>query len=326
MTTNYDIIVESAYHGYPDEKISGGRKVVLNNVDLKVRAGEFLTMVGPSGCGKSTLLRLITGQEQVNTALQFQIMGGPAGFPDRRRGVVFQNYTLAPHLTVLGNILLSLKYQADPWRELWSPKWNRQAKLLAEEYLKKIRLVGAGDKYPHELSGGMKQRVAIAQTLVTIDLFEMPKVLCMDEPYGALDPSTREELQVFILELWEKYKTTVIFVTHDIEEAVFLGSRIITLSQFWQSDISSDSIRAGARIVFDQLLPRQAFSTKVKTTPEFTAMVAKVLEQGFRPEHRIHVSKFNLSHPDSFQTLSTEEDPQNGKFSEVALNGHGKPK
>lgn len=293
-----DIFIDSVYHQYGD-------KIVLGNVDLQVQKGEFLCLVGPSGCGKSTLLRLITGQETIQRARSFNVLGKRVGLPDHRRGVVFQNYSLVPHLTVLDNILLGLKYQAS-YLNLVSPKWRSEAKKKALEYLDKVRLSDSANKYPNELSGGMRQRASIAQTLITIDLFGMPKILCMDEPYGALDPSTREEMQIFILELWEKYGITVVFVTHDIEEAVFLGTRIIILSQYWRSDLPSEK-QVGSRIVHDIQLPRHALSTKVKLTTEFAKVVGEIRETGFNGEKRRHVREFNLTHPDSFQTLEIGE-------------------
>ena len=301
--------IERAYHGYFDPKLDR-KKLVLCNVDLRIRAGEFVSLVGPSGCGKSTLLKLITGQEPVQTATEFNILGQPVGPPDRKRGIVFQAYSLAEHLTVLENITLGLKYQAG-MRQLWSPSWRKQAKERAMEYLTKMRLEGTGYKYPGELSGGMRQRAEIAQTLITIDEFSEPEILCMDEPYGALDASTREDLQVFILELWERYKKTIIFVTHDLEEAVFLGSRIIVLSQFWKSDMDL-SKQEGSRIVFDQPLDPHALSTKAKQAASFVKMVKLVGDQGFKAEKRRHVDQFNLGHPDSFQTPTPEESHRNG--------------
>jgi len=288
------VCIDSLVHGY-------GPKVILNNVDLQIRKGEFVSLVGPSGCGKSTLLRLITGQEQVQDAHRFDILGKEAGLPDRRRGVVFQNYSLAPHLTVLDNVLLGLKYQASIF-QLLSPGWRKQAKKISLEYLEKMRLADAIDRFPGELSGGMRQRAAIAQTLITIDFFKMPEILCMDEPYGALDSSTREDLQIFLLELWEKYKKTVIFVTHDLEEAVFLGTRVIVLSQFWKSDMPAEK-QVGARIVFDSPLAPHALSTQAKKTKEFGEMVARVKDSGINDTKRQHVRDFNLTHEDSFQTL-----------------------
>ncbi|MFA6446023.1 MAG: ABC transporter ATP-binding protein [Candidatus Paceibacterota bacterium] len=310
-----DVHIESAFHGYNDDTL-GRKKIVLHNIDLVVDRGEFVCMVGPSGCGKSTLLKLVTGQERVQVAHHFDVLNHPVGFPDKHRGVVFQKYTLQPHLTVEGNVMLGLELQASI-PQLISPRWRKEARKIVARYIERMRLSDAKDKYPRELSGGMQQRAAIAQTLVTVDLFKTPSILCMDEPFGALDPGTREDMQVLILELWEKYKMTVFFVTHDLEEAVFLASRIIVLSQFWTSDKPADK-QEGSRIVMDIALERKAMSTLVKKTPEFGALVKRILDEGFNPRHRSHVDNFNqnLLHPRSFQSLSLEESHINGTFHE----------
>jgi len=318
VTGNEAVYVENAYHGYPDAD-TGRQRTVLHNIDLVVSPGEFVSLVGPSGCGKSTLLKLITGQEIPRAAMRFDVLGRPASFPDRRRGVVFQNYSLAPNLTVLRNVILGLEFQAG-WVKSMSPSWRKMASEKAMQYLEAMRLADAADKYPSELSGGMRQRAAIAQALITIDLFGMPQILCMDEPYGALDSSTREDMQVFILKLWEKYKKTIIFVTHDLEEALFLGTRLVVLSQFWKSDLPLES-QQGSKIVMDLPIDNRAMSTEVKKTPEFVALVQRIRDEGFNPKQRLHVADFNLRHPNSFQTLSTEEDHANGVFSEEKLNG-----
>lgn len=315
LTGNEALVIENAYHRYYDPD-KGRPRIVLHNIDLIVDDGEFVTLVGPSGCGKSTLLKLVTGQEPVQEAAEFDVLGMPVGLPDRRRGVVFQNYSLAPHLTVLGNLMLGLEFQAT-WYERFSPKWRKQAKDIARHYLETMRLSDAAGKFWGELSGGMRQRAAIAQTLITIDLFGMPKLLCMDEPFSGLDEGTREDMQIFMLKLWEKYKKTVIFVTHDLEEACVLGTRVVVLSQFWKSDIPPE-LQEGSRIVLDQPLEKHAMSMEVKKTPEFAALVKRLLDKGFNPKQRQHVAEFNadLTHPKSFQTLSIEEDHTNGTFSE----------
>src|ERR1035437_6374574 len=318
LTGREALVVESAYHGFYDAN-KGRERIVLHNIDLIVEPGTFLSLVGPSGCGKSTLLKIITGQETVQKAVQFDVLGKTVGLPDRRRGVVFQAYSLAPHLTVLGNILLGLEFQAG-FFERFSPSWRKRAKEIAMAYLETMRLADAADKYPSELSGGMRQRAAIAQSLITIDMFGMPDILCMDEPYGALDPSTREDLQVFILKLWEKYNKTIIFVTHDLEEALFLGTRLVVLSQFWTSDLPPE-LQEGARIVLDQPLDNRAMSTDIKKTAEFGERIQYIRDVGFNPKQRRHVAEFNsqLTHPSSFQTLSTEECHIGGGFSEREL-------
>jgi NitT/TauT family transport system ATP-binding protein len=306
ITGNEAIHLEDAYHGYFDP-CSRRVKTVLNDIDLIVSRGEFVSLVGPSGCGKSTLLKLFTGQELVQQATHFEVLGHLPSFPDRTRGVVFQNYGIAPHLTVLRNILLGLEFQASLLQR-FTRSWWKQARDMARKYLDDMRLSDAGDKYPTELSGGMRQRVAIAQTLITIDLFGMPDLICMDESYGALDASTREDLQIFILKLWEKYKKTIIFVTHNLEEAVFLGTRVIVLSQFWTSDQPADQ-QEGSRVVMDIPLEPHAMSTEVKQTAEFKELTKYILDRGFNPKQRLHVAEFNadLRHPNAFSSLTQKQ-------------------
>ena len=308
--------IESCYHGYKDPQL-GRVKRVLSNIDLIIDPGEFTCLVGPSGCGKSTLLKLVTGQERVQRARHFEVLGEPVGFPDRRRGVVFQQYTLLPDLSVARNVKLGMELQAKT-SDLFRPSWHREANKIAEKYLKQMRLADAAQKYPQELSGGMRQRVAIAQTLVTIEMFGTPYVLCMDEPFGALDPGTREDMQVLILQLWEKYKMTVVFVTHDLEEAAFLSSRLLVLSQYWKSDTNDGKELAGSKIIMDIPLEKRAMSTEVKKTAQFGELIQHVREVGFNPNHRRHVAEFDadLRHPKSFQTLSFEDDHKNGSYKE----------
>jgi NitT/TauT family transport system ATP-binding protein len=306
ITGKESLHVEDAYHGYFDSAM-GRTRTVLNDIDLVVSRGEFVSLVGPSGCGKSTLLKLFTGQEIVQRATHFEVLGRLPSFPDRTRGVVFQNYGLAPHLTVLRNILLGLEFQSGLFQR-FSREWRKKAREMARQYLDDMRLSDASNKYPPELSGGMRQRVAIAQTLITIDLFGMPDLICMDESYGALDASTREDLQIFILKLWEKYKKTIIFVTHNLEEAVFLGTRVIVLSQFWTSDLPAEQ-QEGSRVIMDVPLEPHAMSTEVKQTEAFKDLTKYILDRGFNPKHRLHVAAFNadLRHPNAFSTLTKEQ-------------------
>jgi NitT/TauT family transport system ATP-binding protein len=275
-----------------------GPKLVLENIDLNVRQGELCTVVGPSGCGKSTLLRLILGQERP-TSGKILIDGQPVGMPSPERGVVYQKYSLFPHLSVLENVLLGKKLSAS-----FVERFRLRTQFVedAKFYLDKMRLWEHRHKYPHELSGGMQQRVALAQALIM-----KPEILLMDEPFGALDPGTREHMQVFLLELWEDFGMTVFFVTHDLEEAVFLGTRILVLSQFYSDDRGPSFGNRGARIVADYPLARSASSTVVKEQAEFGKLIQDIRREGFDPDYLQHVSSFNLRHSDSFQTLTPEE-------------------
>jgi NitT/TauT family transport system ATP-binding protein len=190
--------------------------VALDGLDLEVGAGEFLTVVGPSGCGKSTVLDLIAGLAKPSSG-RLTIDGRPITGPGLDRSVVFQQYTLLPWRTATANVELALEAKGGLSR--------KERATLAREYLELVGLTEFANRYPHELSGGMKQRVAIARSLSY-----SPEVLLMDEPFGALDAQTRERLQEELLGIWERTGTTVVFITHDIEEAVFLGQRVAVMS------------------------------------------------------------------------------------------------
>lgn len=275
-------------------------KVILDDIDLSVSSGEFCTVVGPSGCGKSTLLRLVLGEEVPDSGT-IEIDGKPVGPPDPKRGIVYQKYSLFPNRSVLDNVMLGKIYSQGQW---WNPfKKNPAFVEEAMSYLERVRLSDAAHKYPHELSGGMQQRVAIAQALIM-----KPPILMMDEPFGALDPDTRDELQLFLLELWESEKLTIFFVTHDLVEACFLGTRLLVLSQYYSDGRGNDkTVKRGAKLIADHSLPAMATSTEVKDSPEFQALIKQVRNQGFDPSIRQHVNEFNLQHPDSFRTLREEE-------------------
>lgn len=284
MKSDHILHLEDVYKAY-------GGKVILHNIDLAISKGEFCSVVGPSGCGKSTLLRLILGQEVPDSG-NIYLEGKEVGLPDERRGVVYQKYSLFPHLSVLENVMLGPKYLGLNGNKKPSKK---EIKDKAMYYLERVRLDKAANKYPHELSGGMQQRAAIAQTLIV-----HPRILLMDEPFGALDPDTREELQVFLLELWEAMKLTVLFVTHSLEEACFVGTRLLALSQYYHSGEDFDS--HGATIVEDHQLVKNLHSTEVKNNPEFQQLIQSVRATAFNPDVKQHLHDFNLKHPDSYRT------------------------
>ncbi len=187
----------------------------IDHVSLGVAGGEFVTIVGPSGCGKSTLLHIVAGFESVDSG-RIAFDGRTITKPGPDRGVMFQEYSLYPWRTVLGNVLWGLEAQgvAKPRR-----------RVVAEQYLRMVGLWEFRDHYPGELSGGMKQRVALARMLA----FE-PKVLLMDEPFGALDAQTRQVMQEELLRIWDQDRKTVLFVTHDIDEAIYLSDRVIVFT------------------------------------------------------------------------------------------------
>jgi NitT/TauT family transport system ATP-binding protein len=284
--------LENVYKSY-------GPKLVLDNIDLSVAGGELCTVVGPSGCGKSTLLRIIVGQEQASSG-DVMIDFKNVTSPDSRRGIVYQKYSLFPNMNVLDNVLLGNRLA------LGLSEWQKKKKDCTEEameFLTRVHLKDHWMKYPYELSGGMQQRVSIVQSLIM-----RPKIIMMDEPFGALDPGTREDLQVFLLEQWEEFKMTIFFVTHDLEEAAYLGTRLLVLSQYYKDDRLNikGSVR-GAKIVADYPLTRTASSTEVKSKKEFVDFVVQVRRDGFDPQFSQHVGGFNLKHNDSFQTLTPEE-------------------
>ncbi|MFJ5553381.1 ABC transporter ATP-binding protein [Streptomyces sp. NPDC093225] len=193
----------------------GGTFTALDGIDLDIAAGEFTVVVGPSGCGKSTLLDLLGGLTRPTTG-QVLLDGRPVDGPGLDRGIVFQQYALLPWRTALGNVAFGLEATGVPRRE----RADR-----AREFLDLVGLAGFEDRHPHELSGGMRQRVAIARSLAYD-----PDVLLMDEPFAALDAQTREALQDELLRIWRRTGKTVVFITHGIEEAVYLGQRVAVLT------------------------------------------------------------------------------------------------
>ncbi len=277
----------------------GGEKIVLDNVDLSVRKGEFVALVGPSGCGKSTLLRLILGSEEPTKGRMY-LDGKTIGFPDPTRGIVDQKYALFPNRTVLGNMLMPFQLKL-PLLDWWESKKELTQK--AEHFLETAQLIEHKDKYPSKLSGGQQQRAAVMQQLIND-----PKILLMDEPFGALDPGSRERMQTFLLQKWEETGKTVFFVTHDLEEAVYLATRVIVLSQYYTDDRRDVGIR-GSRIVCDLKtgVIGKALSTKSKLDPKFAETVEHIRDTGFKPDHLRHVSEFDLSHDDSFHTVTPAE-------------------
>lgn len=189
--------------------------VALEDISLDVADGEFVVIVGPSGCGKSTLLDLLGGLTKP-TSGRILLDGKPISGPGLDRGIVFQQYALLPWRTARRNIEFGLEEKG---------LRRKERRALADEYLELVGLQGFGDRYPHELSGGMKQRVAIARSLA----FD-PEVLLMDEPFAALDAQTRESLQDELLRIWRATGKTILFITHGIDEAVYLGQRAAILT------------------------------------------------------------------------------------------------
>ncbi len=233
-------------------KIYASRKSTfeaLRDIHLEIGRNEFLSILGPSGCGKSTLLRIVAGLEDA-TSGDITVDGVPVLGPGADRGMVFQGYTLFPWLTVRQNIEYGLKLRGISVLE-------RRA--ISSHYLRLIKLESFANSLPKQLSGGMKQRVAIARALAN-----RPKVLLMDEPFGALDAQTKIDMQEMLLEVWEKEKTTVIFITHDIDEAVYLSQRVVVMAAHPGRIIADHQV--------DMAYPR---SSEVRESADFLSMKRK---------------------------------------------------
>lgn len=191
-----------------------GNHAALQNISFEVRRREFLSVLGASGCGKSTLIRIVAGLESP-TSGDILLDEKPVRGPGPDRGMVFQGYTLFPWLTVKRNVMFGLRM---------SGKSAFEAESEAREWIALVGLSKFENAYPHQLSGGMKQRVAIARALAN-----RPRILLMDEPFGALDAQTRSQMQAYLLEIWRNVDVTILFITHDLDEAVYLSDRILVL-------------------------------------------------------------------------------------------------
>ena len=199
-----------------ENKKTGETVRVLDDIHYHMQEGCFVSIVGPSGCGKTTLLRIIAGLEKPSAGVLL-LNGRPIAHGVDRIGLVFQEYALFPWRTTLGNIELGLEMMDVP---------QKQRRAAATQYIDSFGLKGFENRYPNELSGGMQQRVAIARTLITD-----PNVVLMDEPFGSLDSQTRNALQTFLLGLWRKQRVTIVFVTHNVDEAVFLSDEVLLFSK-----------------------------------------------------------------------------------------------
>ena len=232
----------------------------LDGVDLKVANGELLALLGPSGSGKTTLLRIIAGLEWPDAG-EILFDGENAldrGARERHVGFVFQHYALFRHMSVFENVAFGLRVQPRRIR-----KSEAQIRARVKELLDLVQLDWLADRYPSQLSGGQRQRIALARALAI-----EPRILLLDEPFGALDNQTRVLMQEMLLGIWERDQKTVLFVTHDIEEAIFLGSRVLVMSA------RPGRIKADIKIALPH--PR---SYKIKTSPEFVALKERLVEE-----------------------------------------------
>lgn len=221
-----------------------GDQVVLERINVSVQEGEFVTLVGASGCGKSTFLKMLLGTESPSQGELLMDGKQIRDEPDRDRGIVFQQYSVFPHMTVLENVMATKAFACRGVTGYLFGKQRKAAREEALEMLDKVGLSQSQDKYPSALSGGMQQRLAIAQAFLA-----KPRILLLDEPFGALDPGIRQDMHALVLDLWKAYKMTVFMVTHDIKEGFYLGTRL------WVFDKNRDDPHApgrfGASITFD---------------------------------------------------------------------------
>ena len=247
------LAIENVSRTFPAARAGAEPTRALLPVDLSVAENDFITILGPSGCGKTTLLRIVAGLDRATTG-RVLLDGSAVARPGPDRGMVFQSYTLFPWLTVLDNIAFGL-------RERGVPQAERQA--AAQEWCQRVGLRGFEHHYPKQLSGGMQQRTAIARVLAND-----PSIMLLDEPFGALDNQTRALMQEMLLGIWERERKTVLSVTHDIEEAIFLASRVIVMSA------RPGRIKADVTVGLDY--PRHY---TVKTSAAFSDLKARLTEE-----------------------------------------------
>jgi nitrate/nitrite transport system ATP-binding protein len=214
-SNNALLVVDQLVKAYPSK--DGGETIILDGIDLTVEHNEFISIIGHSGCGKSTLLKIVAGLEKPSMG-NVLLEGKPIRKPGAERMMVFQHYSLLPWLTVRENVRLAVD-------EVLHHLNKREKQALVEEHLEMVNLQPAADKYPDEISGGMKQRVGIARALAI-----RPKLLLMDEPFGALDALTRGRLQRQVLDIWERNPQAVMMITHDVDEALYMSDRIVMMT------------------------------------------------------------------------------------------------
>jgi NitT/TauT family transport system ATP-binding protein/sulfonate transport system ATP-binding protein len=246
------LVIEGVSRVFPG--VDGGRPTAaLENIGLVVADNDFITLLGPSGCGKSTLLRIVAGLEVASSG-RVLLDGRQVAGPGPDRGMVFQSYTLFPWLTVRQNISFGLREKGMP---------EARQRELSDYFIEKVGLRGFEHHYPKMLSGGMQQRTALARALAND-----PKILLLDEPFGALDNQTRALMQELLLGIWEADRKTVLFVTHDIDEAIFMANRVAVMSA------RPGRLKSDLRIE----LPHPRHYT-MKTAPEFSRYKAEITEQ-----------------------------------------------
>lgn len=221
-----------------------GDQVVLEGLNKSVEEGSFITVVGASGCGKTTFLNMLLGTEQASKG-EILLQGKKlVSEPSADRGIVFQRYSVFPHMTVLQNVIFSKEVeQSTVFGKLFGNK-RKLAEVEAKKMIEAVGLSHALSKYPHELSGGMQQRLALAQSLI-----KKPGILLLDEPFGALDPGIRADMHQLVLNLWREYKLTVFMITHDLKEGFYLGTRLWVFDKIRHDPQAPNAF--GANITYD---------------------------------------------------------------------------
>jgi nitrate/nitrite transport system ATP-binding protein len=230
--------------------------VVFEGLDLGVERGEFVSLIGHSGCGKSTLLNLIAGLDQPSSGYVF-IGGKPVTGPGLSRGVIFQNHSLLPWLSALGNVAFSVRAR--------HPDWSKQRiREHSLQFLRLVRLLEVADRKPAQLSGGMRQRVGIARAFAI-----EPEILLMDEPFGALDALTRGSIQDQLIEIWHEVRRTIVMITHDVDEAIYLSDRVIVMSD-------GPNARIADAVTID--LPRPRDRAELLRNPRYHELRTRLLD------------------------------------------------
>ncbi len=238
---------------FVDRHKPGHRYTAVREVSLTVGAGEFVSVVGPTGCGKSTLLNVAAGLLAPSTG-SVQVFGQPLAGINTRAGYLFQAESLMPWRTALGNVMAGLEFRGQ--------LSNDEARAPAEAWLRRVGLGGFGDRYPHQLSGGMRKRTSLAQTLA-LD----PDIILMDEPFSALDIQTRQLMENEVLELWQSKRKAVLFITHDLDEAIAMSDRVVVLS-------AGPASHPIGEFAVDLARPRDV--AEIKTTPRFVELHAAI--------------------------------------------------
>lgn len=248
------LAIENIVKSYP--KPDGSQFVVLDGIDMVIGKQEYVSVIGHSGCGKSTLMRIVAGLEKATSGL-ITLEGKAVRKPGSERMMVFQGYALLPWLTVRENIRMAVD-------EVFKTASRADKVEIVNEHIEMVRLTAAADKYPHELSGGMKQRVGVARALAT-----RPKMLLLDEPFGALDALTRPKLQQDVLEIWGQHPQAVMMITHDVDEAIFMSDRVVMMTNGPQAKIGK---------ILDIPLPRPRNLHQLRESPEYYELRNQALE------------------------------------------------